>query len=322
MTFATLAALAAPPVSVKMLIHARLAGYEAPRPHFPLRASDLLSSRGEFCPREHAFMDMGLAKKQAEFIGTALRMTFNHGRFMEEKIRNDYLADLVVGQWECAQCSYLHATFGKRPTVKCGKCGGWHQWRYQEPRFADPVSGVSGGIDFLLDTGSTKAMIVEVKTMAPDDFKALAAPLAEHKWRTALYLKLAADSQWSASERVNTKEARVLYVTKSFGFKDDTLKAAGLKDSPFSPFKEFVVKRDDALLDVPLRKAIVLKIWREDKKGMPCGVCSNGLTKRAQSCPAVGPCWSGKYPATTTWLGANAQPVHEGKAVLKPVMGK
>lgn len=321
MTFATLAALAAPPVSIKMLLHARLAGYEEPRPHFPLRASDLLSSRGEFCPREHAFMDMGLAKKKAEFIGTALRMTFNHGRFMEEKIRNDYLADLVVGQWECAQCNCLHPTFGKRPTVSCTKCGAYKRWLYQEPRFADPVSGVSGGIDFLLDTGATKAMIVEIKTMAPDDFKVLAAPLAEHKWRTALYLKLASDSQWSASERVNTNEARILYVTKSFGFKDETMKAAGLKDAPFSPFKEFTVKRDDTLLEVPLRKAIVLKKWRDDQKGMPCGVCSNGLTKRAQSCPAVAPCWSGKHPATTTWLDAAQQPVHAGKIVLKTEKG-
>ena len=119
MTFATLAALAAPPVSVKMMLHARLAGYEEPRPHFPLRASDLLSSRGEFCPREHAFMDMGLAKKQAEFIGTALRMTFNHGRFMEEKIRNDYLADLVVGSGSARSatiCTRLSAS-ARRPSA-------------------------------------------------------------------------------------------------------------------------------------------------------------------------------------------------------------
>ena len=315
MALTILKALKAPLPTLKNELHKRIAGWEDPRPHFPLRASDLLKSTAEFCPREHAFMDMEVAKKKGSFVGTSLRMTFNHGGFMERQIRNVYLRDIVVGNWECGICRNVHPTFGKAPTVVCPKCGWGHKWEYQEPRFADEYTGVSGGIDMLLDVGQPKLLIVEIKTMTPEDFKTLAAPLAEHKFRTSLYLKLAESSKWEASERVNTKESKILYVTKSFGFKDETLKAAGIKDAPFSPFKEFTIPRNDDILGTPLSKARVLKVWREDKKGMPCGICANGLTKRAQGCPAVGACFSGKYQSTLTWSEAGA-PKHPGKTLV------
>lgn len=297
---------------LKHLIHQRVAGWEEPRPHFPLRASDLLKSTAEFCPREHAFMDMGLATKKGSFVGTSLRMTFNHGSYMERQIRDVYLRDLVVGEWECSVCGHAHPTFGKAPIIKCPSCGFGNKWTYKEPRFEDDSTGVSGGIDMLLDVGQKKLLIVEIKTMAPDEFKTLVAPLAEHKFRTSLYLRLAETSKWSASDRVNTQESKILYVTKSFGFKDETLKAAGIKDAAFSPFKEFTITRNDDILATPLSKAKVLNVWRATKKGMPCGICSNGLTKRAQGCPAVGPCFSGKYQSTLTWYEGGV-PKHPGK---------
>jgi hypothetical protein len=260
-------------------------------------------------------MDMGVASKKGSFVGTSLRMTFNHGSFMERQIRDVYLRDIVVGQWECGICKHVHPTFGKAPTVKCPSCGWGHKWEYKEPRFEDNYTGVSGGIDMLLDIGQPKLLIIEIKTMTPDDFKTLVAPLAEHRLRTSLYLKLAETSQWEASSRVNTKESKIIYVTKSFGFKDETLKPAGIKDAAFSPFKEFTILRTDENLAVPLARARTLKLWRDDKSiGMPCGVCSNGLTKRAQGCPAVGPCWSGKYQSTLTWI-ENGAKRHPGKVV-------
>lgn len=300
--------------TLKFELHKRIAGWEDPRPHFPLRASDLLKDKAEFCPREHAFMDMGVAHKKGSFVGTSLRMTFNHGNFMERQIRNVYLRDMVVGIWECGVCKAVHPNFGKAPSTSC-QCG-WQKWEYQEPRFADDVSGVSGGIDMLLEIGQPKLLIVEIKTMAPDEFKTLVAPLAEHKFRTSLYLKLAESSKWAASDRVNTKQSKILYVTKSFGFKDETLKPAGIKDAAFSPFKEFDIERNDAIIATPMNKAKVLKVWRDTKQGMPCGVCANGLTKRAQGCPAISSCFSGKYQSTLTWMESDGKPKHPGKTVV------
>jgi len=315
MALTILKALKAPLPTLKFELHKRIAGWEDPRPHFPLRASDLLSTKGEFCPREHAFMDMGVAAKKGSFVGTSLRMTFNHGSFMERQIRDVYLRDIVVGEWECGICKHTHPTFGKAPKIKCPSCGWGHKWEYKEPRFADEESGVSGGIDMLLDIGQPKLLITEIKTMTPEDFKTLAAPLVEHKLRTSLYLKLAESSTWAASDRVNTKESKILYVTKSFGFKDETLKAAGIKDAAFSPFKEFTIARNDAMLATSMSKAKVLNVWRQTKQGMPVGVCSNGLCKRAQGCPAVGPCFSGKYQSTLTWY-EDGVPKHPGKTAI------
>ncbi len=305
-----------PSFSIKRELHNSIAGMESPRPHFPLRASDLLSQTHEFCPREHAFLDIGVAKKKGQFVGTAQRMTFDHGKFMEDQIRNKYLRHLAVGHWGCSVCGGKHPTFGPVPLMKCPKCGYGNRWVYEEPRFEDPYTSVSGGLDMLAKTQTTKLKILEVKTIAPEKFKELAIPLSEHRARTNLYMSLASKSVLEHSDRVDTKSAIIVYVTKSFGFKDTTLKDLGVKDAGFSPFKEFVIKRDDSLLSTPMARARTLKVWRDTQQGMPCGICANGLTKRAQACSAISSCFSGKYQSTLTWpeLG---NPRHPGKTVIE-----
>lgn len=302
-------------VSIKDMIHKRLAGWEKPRPHDTLHASDLMKDL-EFCPREQAFLSMGLAKKRDQFIGTSLRVTFDHGRDMERRLRNDWLRDVMVGTWQCSVCGHKHATFGKVPKIKCPSCG-YERWEYTEPRFTSLVSGISGGIDGVVDVGDMKHRILEIKSIDKDEFKKLAAPLAEHKFRTTLYLRLAAESGEDVAERINTKTAHILYVSKSFGFKDDTLKDKGISDSPFSPFKEFVVARDDNLVATPVNKAYAYTYWRNNQAspGLPCGVCVNGLTQRAQKCSAVSACFSGKYQSRYTWLEGGIIR-HQGKELV------
>lgn len=302
--------------SPKLEIHRSVPRTDPPREHFPLRASDLMNDKYEFCPREHAFLDLQVASKKGEFIGTAQRLTFNHGRFMEDQIRNDLLRHLAVGDWVCGVCGHQLNTFSEAPKIKCPSCGWGHKWQYNEVRYEDPYTGVSGGLDLLLKCGAPQHLMVELKTISPDMFKELVAPLAEHKARTALYLRLVAQSTIPHSDRVNSKEARVLYAMKAYGVKDESLKANGIKDSAFSPFKEFRVTRNDDILATPLARARVLKVWRETKKGMPCGVCPNGLMKRAQSCSAVSACFSGKYPSTLTWT-ENGHVKHPGKNVIE-----
>lgn len=305
------------PVSIKFMIHRELGGWQPPRPHGTIHASEVLKEG--FCPREWAFLDMGLAKKRDEFIGTAMAITFAHGRDMEYRLRNEWLRKSMVGLWECGVCLSEHPVWGKQPFGACSKCGYSHQWRYKETRLESKVSGVSGGIDGFVDVGEKKARILEIKSIDKDQFKSLQAPLADHKLRTSLYLRLAHEALLVEAERINTARATILYVSKSFGFKDDTLKEAGIADSPFSPFKEFVVERDDSLTDNPLRLAKVLTTWRnlpsEERYNMPCGVCSSGLIKRAQQCSAVSPCWSGNYPGKITWLESGS-PKHPGKPVV------
>lgn len=298
---------------VKDMIHQRLCGWEKPRPHGTIHASELMKEL-EFCPREWALLDLKQGKKKDQFVGTALRLTFDHGRSVEKAMRNDWLRDVAVGRWKCTSCGLIHPVFGKEPKGSCS-CGR-RAWEYDEARFTSASSGISGGLDLFIDMGEPKLRIVEIKTMDKDEFKKLEAPLAEHKFRTSLYMRLAEESADEVSQRVNTSFSTLLYVTKSFGFKDLTLKAAGIKDSPFSPFKEFIIKRDDSLTTTPVARATVLHRWRTNgMKGMPCGVCTSGLSKRAQQCSCVGACFSGSFPSTLTWLEAGV-PRHPGKTVI------
>jgi hypothetical protein len=291
-------------VSVKHLIHSKLAGMEAARSHSPLRASSLLKKDYEFCPREHALLDLGQGFQKAEFVGTSLRHTFNHGRDTEKRIRNVYLRSDAVGQWKCRVCKFVRKEYGHCPDPNpCPKCGYKYHWEYIEPEFDHPKYGVQCHIDLLVKFPEKhKLHLTELKTMAPDEFKSLVAPLADHRQRTAFYLQAVAESGIELAQRIDTSEASIMYVSKAFGCKDTSLKDAGLKDMPFSPFKEFIIKRDDTLNATPLAKARVLKVWRDTKEGMPAGICSNGLTPRAQSCSSCKACYSGKYPATLTWL--------------------
>jgi hypothetical protein len=307
-----------PKVSVKLLLHAKLAGVEPARTHFPLRASTLLKKDREFCPREHALLDMGLGKLHGEFVGTSLRHTFNHGKDTEKRVRNVYLRKEAVGLWKCRVCRHVHHIFGNCPDpAPCPKCGHKFHWEYVEPEFTDPDTMVQGHIDILLKfQQKPKLHMVELKTMAPDEFKTLAAPLAEHRQRTALYLQLTARSSWEHAQRVDTTEASILYISKGYGCKDNTLRDHGIKDMPMSPYKEFIIKRDDTLNVTALAKARVIKVWRDDKQGMPAGICQSSMTPRAKTCSSCAACFSGKYPSTMTWL-EKGKPRHEGKTVVE-----
>lgn len=307
-------------VSIKHMIHRELARYEPPRDDSYIHASDLMKG-AEYCPREWAFYDMGKAKKKGAFVGTSLAITFAHGRDVESRIRNDWLRKYMVGYWRCSVCGHEHNTFGRYPKVSCSKCGWSNHWEYSEPRVKDPVSGISGGIDGLVDVGGMSLRLLEIKIMAPDEHKSLAAPLAEHRFRTSLYLRLANLDQSPLAGQIDQNEASILYVSRSFGFKDTTLAENGIKDSPFSPFKEFHIKRDDSLTNTAIAKATALTMWRgsttKETTG-PCGVCSGAFTKRAQQCPAVAACFSGNFPGTITWL-ENGKPRHEGKPLVAGV---
>lgn len=289
---------------VKYLLHKKMAGWEPPRSLDILHASDLMKGQ-EFCPREYAFLSAGIVKRKAQFVGTSLRVTFDHGKDLEYRLRNDWLRDHVVGEWQCRVCRHTHKTFGKYPKVNC-KCG-YDAWDYKEKRFKSITSGISGSIDFFIDMGETKPRLVEVKTMVKDDFSKLQGPLAEHKFRTALYLRLIAESEDPILNQINTSYASILYVSKAFGIKDDTIKAAGLVDAGFSPFKEYIVDRDDSSSDSIVNKAKAYSMWKEETlngtktKDYPCGICTNGLTARAQKCSAVSKCFSAEYKPVYTW---------------------
>jgi len=290
------------PFSLKKVLHEKLAGMEVARPMHNIHASEATNEDKEFCPREYCLIDITKKKRKDKFIGTSLRTTFDHGNDLQRRLNEVYLADIMVGDWVCRNCGEIKQLCKKPPEkLQCFTDSGIkHNWEYIEPRPLSQISGISGGIDALLNTGEPKYRIYEIKTMASDAFKALSAPLSEHRIRTNLYMRLVNEDNTELHDRVNSHTANILYVCKGFGCKDESLKLMGIKDAPFSPFKEFTIHRDDSTTTIVTRKAKLIKKYRAGGK-MPDGVCATSFCKRAKTCPVISECFSGKFPAQTTW---------------------
>lgn len=298
-------------VSIKKMLHERLAETEPGRSIKNIHASDLFKDR-EWCPREIALMLKHDIEPASQFIGTSQRVTFDYGRFVESTMATKWLADVAIGNWKCSTCgAYNQLT--KKPIKK--DCSGKCSWTFVEPRFLSAVSGISCGTDLLVDVGQQKWRVLECKTIKAEDFKELKAPLEEHRLRTQLYLRIIDEMGEPYRTMINTQEAHIIYVCKGFGNKDQEVMTYGIKDAPFSPFKEFVIKRDDSANQVQVGKAKTLNEYNKTGK-MPCGICSNAFNDRAKSCKALKHCFSGESPGELTWE-VNGSPAHTLKVVVK-----
>lgn len=287
---------ATPDKHLKLLLHQHLSRVEEGRPYTRLHASALTYEDREFCPREFALGGLLKAKPKDERLTTSLNVTFELGRLLQDRVVN-WFADMgrAVGDWVCLACNWPHR-HSKRP-VGCTKCG-CKAFKPEEVRFTSQTCGASCGIDMMVDLKEPKLIAVELKTMAADEFKKLQAPLAEHKLRTTLYLRLIADdTSHPMHGMVNTSRAKILYVSKNgFGCADDQLAEWGVSEK-FSPFKEFEVERDDEMVEPYWQRARMVTDYRNKEAGMPAGVCPTSLCSRAKMCPVRTPCFSGQYPA-------------------------
>jgi hypothetical protein len=204
----------------------------------------------------------------------------------------------AVCHWKCVACGTMHH-FQLRPTT-CKECG-VKVFDPIEVRFESDVSGASCGVDMLVNLGGQKLVPVELKTMDKEQFKALKAPIAEHKWRTTHYLRIIDESAKSWSNLVDTTAGRILYVSKGgYGCADEEPAKWGMTDK-YSPFKEFTIKRDDPLTEDLHIRAKTVTDFRKGLVGMPCGICPTAMAKRASQCPMRVACFSGDHPPKFDW---------------------
>ena len=293
-----------PVKDIRYLLHDHLHVRDPHRGVATVHASELTKPDREFCPRFYALADVTKAKLPDGWVSTSESVTFFLGRVLQDAVVT-WFAEMgrAVGHWKCVSCNQLHE-FQARP-VKCVSCG-CRVFKPEEVRFVSAKSGASCGVDMLINTGKPLLTPVEIKTMDKDEFKALLAPLAEHRLRTALYLRIIAESEHHWKNRVDTTMAHVLYVSKGgYGCADPQLKAWGLYEH-FSPFKRFEVPRNDKLVEPQSRLARVVKQFRGGKVGMPAGVCATAFTKRAKQCPLCKACFSGQYVPVHHWQGGQA----------------
>ena len=291
------------------LLHAVMDEYEDKRLSPFLHASDMTKSGNDvFCPREPALLDEDIkypSKYGKTYLDTASRVTYAEGNDKQDRLTNEWLRDSVVGAWRCTSCGDLKE-WGKYPYKSgCNRQQHNCNWRYMEKRFIDPVSGISGGIDFMLDLGLGKFVVVENKIMTTDQFIKLTMPLAEHRLRTQLYLQLIANSNDSVKQYINTDWAYVLYCMRGHGKKSEQ---AG---NIVSPFKSYIVEAKQDSVQGYLNRAYAYNFSRKDSEGrLPCGVCISKESKRAKKCPVVDKCFSGEYPGVITWKDNKGDPMH------------
>lgn len=282
--------------AVKAALHAQLAGWRPGRSPTPVHASDMTRGEPAYCIRAAALLDLAPQPPARERLSTAQAVTFAIGRLVQDQVIH-WLSDAAVAvtDWRCLACGTLAARC-PRPR-RCAHCP-CAAFAPQEIRFESAVSGISGGFDVLFREPGGRLRIVEIKTIESEAFKRLAAPLAEHRLRTNLYLRIAAESGDPWTERLDLATASVLYVSKGgWGTLDPTLGR-----ERFSPFKEFAVARDDAATQALHERAARLKEFRRRRArgdrdaGVPQGICTTRFAKRAGMCRMASLCFSGDYP--------------------------
>lgn len=277
-------------------------GHEKNRGFSHLHASDI--SQPAFCPREVSLVKELNLPPGTSYIAQALRATFDAGNDQQARVNNDWLVSVMFGNWKCTSCGKVDNLRYKPETKKCGDtiC----RYRYREPLLHCADVGVHGSIDGLVNVGTGALRLMEAKIIAADAFKPLAAPLAEHALRSRIYLYLLANTQWlkhTGIPKIDTKRASILYISRGHGAKNSAGK--------ISPFREFIVTRDDNAIRKELSKAKAYTMYQTQMGvGYPCRVCTTPMDKRAQSCPVVSACFSSNFVDSITWVNENNEPQH------------
>ena len=274
--------------SLVEIIKENMAGREPARSHATMHASDL--TKPYFCPREVALMLTTNTVKKSSYIPVALRVTFDAGEMTSDLVRTKWLGQYAVGNWQCAKCGTVKTMTTNPGKVSC-KAGNKHSllclWGYKEVRFEHAHYKVSGGIDVLVNDGTGKLLVVEIKTMSATEFDKLLAPLAEHRLRTNLYMNLIENSMNPWRTGIDTKQARVLYISRGHGKKD--------LSGEITPFKEFLVDRDDSVLQNLFVRAEQIMVYK--KEGLiPNGICDTSFSPAAKQCSCTKACFSGHFP--------------------------
>ena len=229
----------------------------------------------------------------SKWLSTSENVTFDMGRKLQDSVVH-WFSDMnrAFADWRCDSCGQMH-TFVIRPD-KCGTCG-CKSLSPEEIRFKSAKSGASCGVDMLVKIGaSVKLKKVEIKTIDKDQFKALKMPMAEHRQRTILYNRICAEDEGPVSPFVDNTDSIILYVSKGgYGCAQDWLAQAPTFDK-FSPFKEYVIPRDDEAVEDLSELATRFTDFLKTGKA-PQGICPTAFCKTAQKCSEKEPCWSGKF---------------------------
>jgi len=264
--------------------------------HEYIHASDITSDRQKFCARDVALRNNYNIKPPELKISTSLGYTFSMGNYLQESITRN-LYKKAVGGWRCGNCSSRVELGTHKELIKdCRQCTNLGQdHHYRELVIRDKNLKVSAAIDLIYNNPTiNKWEIVECKSIDKDQFKELKAPLAEHRTRTKLYLKLLKHNSEltpSLMSRFNLEKAYVLYYCKGFGTKE--AKKLGTVGGIFSPFKVFELNYDDLVCSEELKNIKDLRNYQQGlREELPRRLCESIVEHRACICVSKGYCFT------------------------------
>lgn len=265
-------------VGIRGLLEKHVGGFEPARSKVKIHASDL-TKEVEYCPREVRLMELLGKKQKDQWIPFQLRVTFDEGNWKQWQLNNVYLRQFMAGRW--------------RDPVGINITAGWTVgppddnpvWEYKEPFFKDPISEAQGSVDGLVKLPEEDRLrLMECKIASQSVYEKLLAPLAEHKLRTQFYLALIARSDHPHKHEIDTSKASVLYWLRGYGKKCTIT-------GEITPFKEFVVKRNDDAVEYLFVKALELTLAR-GAGPLPDQICPHQMCPRAEKCPVSKECFS------------------------------
>lgn len=281
----------AEPNTLRYRLHKALHNTQPGRSFDNVHASDL--TRYDWCGRRRFILLLKNIGPKDDNLTAADRAVFDFGHAVQQVATGWFAeAGMAVGDWRCVYCSCMHR-MQYRP-YKCTKCG-CGTFEYAERRFVSQISGISCGIDLLISDMGSKLRVVEIKSVLKDDFVKLVGPLQEHRLRTRLYLRLVQESADEDRFRIDPEIGYVLYVCKGGYVKDHEVMKWKFGDQGYTPFKDFVVERNDAETDALCTQPTAYKQAREAGV-IPAGICTSQFDTAAKKCFVCQECFSGKYP--------------------------
>lgn len=205
------------------------------------------------------------------------RVMWEIGRAVEKHIRRQFIRSTggrwAFGHWRCACHQTTHT--GHQPAHHCPRCDKPLD-EYVEYTLYDHENWIKGNPDLIIQIDGW-TLPNEVKSMNPEDFKALTAPLGDHVFQVANYHRMLE----LAGFRV-FPFAKIIYCTKQFKFG--------------SPYKEYTVDMTApairTLLDDAVLVAQGLRRAREQSTLPRRQLCTSHNSPRAKQCPFVVQCFS------------------------------
>ena len=212
------------------------------------------------------------------------RIVWRIGRAVEAHIRDGIIKghgiSKIWGAWTCPCGAKRFDGFFPTNDPICPQCKKERNI-YIEPDLIDNVNGVVGHPDLTLVMPDGSFLVIEIKSMTSNDWKALEHAKGDHRFQACMYRSLYKSLGFNVHSKVI-----VIVATKDYSFKRSV-----------SPYKEFHIDATlpelDRQLNESLKSAAMVKEFTKERK-LPARsiTCPNYDTPTAKNCSQCSLCFN------------------------------